>query len=138
MKDRTSAAALHLAAIVEFSDDAIVSKDLQGIITSWNRAAERMFGFTEAEAVGQSITLIVPRERLSDEDHVLGEIRAGRAVDHFETVRRRKDGTRSQHDLTRRRRPVKTNRLRRPRNPKLWILKQSGKKLSNKSASVAP
>src|SRR5712671_4645985 len=94
MTDRTpDAAALHLAAIVEFSDDAIVSKDLQGIITSWNRAAERMFGYTEAEAVGRSITLIVPRERLSDEDHVLGEIRAGRAVDHFETVRRRKDGT---------------------------------------------
>ena len=94
MTDRTlEAAALHLAAIVEFSDDAIVSKDLQGIITSWNRAAERMFGYTAAEAIGRSITLIVPKERLSDEDHVLGEIRAGRAVDHFETVRRRKDGT---------------------------------------------
>ena len=94
MTDRPpDSAALHLAAIVEFSDDAIVSKDLQGIITSWNRAAERMFGYTAAEAVGRSITLIVPEERLSDEDLVLGEIRAGRAVDHFETIRRRKDGT---------------------------------------------
>src|SRR5436190_298895 len=75
------------------SDDAIVSKDLNGIVTSWNLAAERMFGYTAAEAVGQSITLIVPGERLSEEEHVLREIRAGRTVDHFETMRRRKDGT---------------------------------------------
>ena len=87
------AAARRLAAIVEFSDDAIVSKDLNGIVTSWNLAAERMFGYTAAEAVGQSITLIVPGERLSEEEHVLREIRAGRTVDHFETMRRRKDGT---------------------------------------------
>jgi len=87
------AAARRLAAIVEFSDDAIISKDLNGIVTSWNLAAERMFGYTAAEAVGQSITLIVPAERLSEEEHVLREIRAGRAVDHFETMRRRKDGT---------------------------------------------
>jgi PAS domain S-box-containing protein len=93
MDGSVDAAARHLAAIVAFSDDAIVSKDLNGIVTSWNLAAERMFGFTAAEAVGQSITLIVPADRLSEEAHVLREIRAGRAVDHFETVRRRKDGT---------------------------------------------
>jgi PAS domain S-box-containing protein len=93
MDGSVDAAARHLAAIVAFSDDAIVSKDLNGIVTSWNLAAERMFGYTAAEAVGQSITLIVPADRLSEEEHVLREIRAGRAVDHFETVRRRKDGT---------------------------------------------
>ena len=87
------AAALRLAAIVEFSDDAIVSMDLNGIVTSWNRAAVRMFGYPAAEAIGRSITLIVPTDRLSEEEHVLSEIRAGRAVDHFETMRRRKDGT---------------------------------------------
>jgi PAS domain S-box-containing protein len=93
MDSSVDAAARRLAAIVEFSDDAIVSKDLNGIVTSWNLAAERMFGYSAAEAVGQSITLIVPAERLYEEDHVLREIRAGRAVDHFETMRRRKDGT---------------------------------------------
>jgi len=93
MNGSPDAAARRLAAIVEFSDDAIVSKDLNGIVTSWNLAAERMFGYTAAEAVGQSITLIVPSERLSEEEHVLREIRAGRTVDHFETMRRRKDGT---------------------------------------------
>jgi PAS domain S-box-containing protein len=82
------------AAIVESSDDAIVSKDLNGIIQTWNRAAERMFGFTEQEAVGRSITIIVPEERLDEETHVLSNIRAGRAVEHFETVRRHKDGHR--------------------------------------------
>jgi PAS domain S-box-containing protein len=93
MDGSLDAAARRLAAIVEFSDDAIVSKDLNGIVTSWNLAAERMFGYTAAEAVGRSITLIVPADRLSEEEHVLREIRAGHAVDHFETMRRRKDGT---------------------------------------------
>jgi PAS domain S-box-containing protein len=93
MDRSVDAAARHLAAIVEFSDDAVISKDLNGIVTSWNLAAERMFGYTAEEAVGQSITLIVPAERLSEEEHVLREIRAGRAVAHFETMRRRKDGT---------------------------------------------
>src|SRR5438874_4839686 len=89
-----------LAAIVESSDDAIVSKDLDGTITSWNRAAERMFGFTAAEAIGRSITIIVPPDRLSEERHVLNEIRHGRMVDHFETVRRRKDGSELPISLT--------------------------------------
>ncbi len=82
-----------LGAIVDSSDDAIVSKDLQGVIQTWNRAAERMFGFSAQEAIGRSITLIIPEERLHEEDEVLNRIRRGLRVDHFETVRRRKDGT---------------------------------------------
>ena len=82
-----------LGAIVDSSDDAIISKDLNGVVQSWNRAAERMFGFTAEEAVGRSITMIIPEERLGEEDEVLGEIRRGGRVDHIETVRRRKDGT---------------------------------------------
>jgi PAS domain S-box-containing protein len=86
-------AAARLAAIVESSDDAIVSKDLNGYITSWNAAAERMFGYTAAEIVGRHITTIIPAERRTEEDHVLEEIRNGRRVEHFETVRCRKDGS---------------------------------------------
>jgi PAS domain S-box-containing protein len=84
---------LRLAAIVESSDDAIVSKDLDGIITSWNRGAEELFGYTADEAVGQSITILIPPDRLAEEDMVLGHIRRGERVQHFDTVRRRKDGT---------------------------------------------
>jgi PAS domain S-box-containing protein len=84
---------LRLAAIVESSDDAIVSKDLNGIITSWNRGAEELFGYTADEAIGQSITMVIPPDRLAEEDMVLGHIRRGERIDHFETIRRRKDGT---------------------------------------------
>jgi PAS domain S-box-containing protein len=86
-------AASRLAAIVEWSDDAIVSKDLEGTITSWNRAAERMFGYTAAEAIGRSILLIVPPDREAEVHDVLRRIRSGLGVDHYETVRVRKDGT---------------------------------------------
>src|SRR5438094_6253296 len=82
-----------LAAIVESSDDAIISKDLNGVVRSWNRAAEGMFGFTASEAVGRCITLIIPPDRLAEEEAVLARIRAGQRVDHFETVRLRKDGS---------------------------------------------
>jgi PAS domain S-box-containing protein len=81
-----------LAAIVESSDDAIVAKTLDGIITSWNRGAEEVFGFTAAEAVGRSITMLIPEDRLAEEDHVLARLRRGEKIDHFETVRQRKDG----------------------------------------------
>ncbi len=81
-----------LAAIVESSDDAIVSKDINGVIQSWNEAAERMFGWSAEEAVGRHITLIIPTERHHEEDRVLERIRAGLKVDHFETIRVRKDG----------------------------------------------
>jgi PAS domain S-box-containing protein len=81
-----------LAAIVNSSDDVIVSKTLDGVITSWNPAAERLFGWTAQEAVGQHITLIIPPERRSEEDEVLARIRRGERVDHFETIRVTKDG----------------------------------------------
>jgi len=81
-----------LAAIVESSDDAIVSKTLDGVITSWNPGAERMFGWTAAEAVGRHITLIIPKERHAEEADVLAALRRGERVDHFETVRVAKDG----------------------------------------------
>lgn len=84
--------ALRLAAIVEYSDDAIVSKNLDGIVQTWNKAAERLFGYTAAEMVGQSIRVIIPPDRLADEDLVLSRIRAGQTVEHYETVRRAKDG----------------------------------------------
>jgi PAS domain S-box-containing protein len=83
----------HFAKIVDSSDDAIVSKDLNGIILSWNAAAERMFGYTAAEAIGQSIRIIIPDVRQSEEDFVLAQIRAGKSLQHYETVRQRKDGT---------------------------------------------
>ena len=81
-----------LAAIVASSDDAIISKDLDGRIMSWNATAERLFGYTAAEAIGQSITMIIPKERLDEEVLVLSKIRAGLPVEHFETVRQHKDG----------------------------------------------
>jgi PAS domain S-box-containing protein len=82
-----------LAAIVGSSDDAIISKTLAGIITSWNAAAEKLFGYTEAEAIGQHISLIIPEERLEEETYIIGEISKGNKVAHFETIRRAKDGT---------------------------------------------
>jgi PAS domain S-box-containing protein len=89
-----------LAAIVESSDDAIIGKNLDGIVTSWNRAAERVFGYTAAEAIGRSITLIIPPERLNEEADVLARLRAGKVIDRLETVRQRKDGTRLEVSIT--------------------------------------
>ena len=85
--------ALRLAAIVESTDDAIISKNLDGIIQTWNRGAERMFGYSAAEAVGRSIRMLIPADRQSEEDDVLRKIRAGETIDHYETIRMRKDGT---------------------------------------------
>ena len=90
--DTPAAVALRLAAIVESSDDAIVSKDLNGIVMSWNAGAERLFGYTADEMIGHSITKIIPSERLAEEAYVLSQLRAGLRVDHFETVRRTKSG----------------------------------------------
>jgi len=78
--------------VVESSDDAIVSKNLDGVISSWNRGAERIFGYMAEEAVGQPITIIIPPDRLDEERMILARIGRGERVDHFETVRRRKDG----------------------------------------------
>ena len=86
-------AATRLAAIVESSDDAIVSKDLNGIVQTWNRAAERMLGYTAEEMIGRSIRCIIPPDRQNEEDEVLARIRRGDAIEHYETVRMRKDGT---------------------------------------------
>jgi PAS domain S-box-containing protein len=82
-----------LASIVESSDDAIVSKNLDGIIMSWNRGAERIFGYTAEEAVGQSITILIPEDRYNEEVDILNRIRRGERIDHFETVRQRKHGS---------------------------------------------
>ena len=82
-----------LASIVEFSDDAIVSKNLDGIITSWNKGAERLLGYLAEEAVGKSVTMLFPPERLGEETAILERLQRGDRIDHFETVRRRKDGS---------------------------------------------
>lgn len=81
-----------LAAIVDSSDDAIVAKDLDGIIQSWNQGAERIFGYKAAEAIGKHISLIIPEDLLGEETRIIAQIRAGRPVSHYETIRRRKDG----------------------------------------------
>jgi PAS domain S-box-containing protein len=82
-----------LASIVESSDDAIVSKNLDGVITSWNRGAERIFGYTAEEAVGQPIMIVIPQDRQDEERSILTRIRRGERIDHFETVRQRKHGS---------------------------------------------
>ena len=83
----------HLAAVVESSDDAIISKDLNGILISWNPGAVRMFGYRPEEAIGRSITLIIPPDHLNEEPAILERLRRGERIDHYETVRQRKDGT---------------------------------------------
>jgi PAS domain S-box-containing protein len=82
-----------LSAIVESSDDAIISKDLNGIIRSWNRGAERIFGYAPDEVLGKPITIVIPADRLDEEPEILGRLQRGERVDHFETVRKRKDGS---------------------------------------------
>lgn len=82
-----------LAAIVESSDDAIISKDLNGVITSWNRGAERLFGYTGEEAIGHSVAMLIPPDRLDEEPEILRQLRLGKSVEPYETIRRRKDGT---------------------------------------------
>jgi PAS domain S-box-containing protein len=82
-----------LASIVESSADAIVSKGLDGIITSWNRGAERLFGYTAEEVIGKPVTILIPEDRMNEEPEILDRIRRGERVDHYDTVRRRKDGS---------------------------------------------
>jgi PAS domain S-box-containing protein len=93
-------AKLLLAAIVESSDDAIIAKDLDGIITSWNAAATRLFGYEPDEIIGQSVLKLIPPELQSDEPEILRKVRAGERVDHYETQRARKDGRRVEVSLT--------------------------------------
>src|SRR5579872_586965 len=89
-----------LAAIVDSSDDAIVSKKLDGTITSWNKGAERLFGYSAQETIGQHITIIIPWERRDEEEDILRRLSHGERFDHFETVRRRKDGSTFDVSLT--------------------------------------
>jgi len=89
--DRLRAASL-LAAVVESSDDAIISKSLEGIIQSWNAGAERLFGHTAAQAVGRHISLIIPPERMAEEERIIAILKSGRRVDHFETERLHREG----------------------------------------------
>jgi PAS domain S-box-containing protein len=82
-----------LAAIIESSEDAIVSKNLDGIITSWNSGAERLFGYTASEAIGRPITMLLPPDRVDEEPGIIARIRRGERIEHYDTVRRRKDGS---------------------------------------------
>src|SRR5579863_7127116 len=82
-----------LAAIVDSSDDAIISKDLNGVILTWNGGAARLFGYTADEAIGRSVTMLMPPERVDEEPGILERIRRGEPVDHYETVRQHKDGS---------------------------------------------
>ena len=82
-----------LASIVDFSDDAIVSKNLDGVITKLEQGAERVFGYAAEEAIGEPITIVIPRDRHDEERTILTRIRRGERIDHFETVRQRKDGS---------------------------------------------
>jgi PAS domain S-box-containing protein len=83
-----------LSAIVDSSDDAIISKDLDGVITSWNKSAERLFGYTAEEAIGETVAaLLIPDDHQEEEPDILARLRKGERVDHFETMRRRKDGS---------------------------------------------
>lgn len=99
-KKRWERNAALLAAIVDSSDDVIVSKNLDGIITSWNRGAERTFGYSAHEAIGKHITLIIPPDRLEEESEILRRLRRGERIDHFETARQRKDGVLLDMSLT--------------------------------------
>lgn len=104
LAEREKAAQLYqarlLASIVESSNDAIISKSLNGIIQTWNAAAERLFGYTAAQAIGQHISLVIPPERISEEDQIIASLRAGKRIEHFETVRRRSDGRDIEVSLT--------------------------------------
>ncbi len=92
-RDRTNYLEQRLAAIVECSEDAIISKDLDGTIVTWNRAAEKLFGYAAAEAIGRPVTMLIPDDRQQEEEAILNSIRQGKPVARYETLRRRKDGT---------------------------------------------
>ncbi len=89
-----------LAAIIDSSEDAIISKDLNSRVTSWNKAAERMFGYSESEMQGQLIRILIPADRQQEEDHIIARLKKGERVEHFETIRRTKDGRHIQVSLT--------------------------------------
>ena len=82
----------HFAAVIEYSDDAIITKTLNGVISSWNPGAQRLFGYTAAEAIGKPVTMLIPDNHLDEEPGILARLRRGERIDHYETIRRRKDG----------------------------------------------
>src|SRR5580692_7936791 len=92
-RKRNEESALRLAAIIESSDDAIVSKDLDGTIRSWNRGAERIFGYLAEEIIGKPIMILIPADHQEEEEAIMEQIRRGRRVEHYQTVRQRKDGS---------------------------------------------
>ena len=92
-----------ISSIVKSSDDAIISKDFDGIITSWNKGAEQLFGYTPDEMIGKPVTVLMPPDRLDEETDILGRIRRGERIDHYETIRLRKDGSCSTFRLPSRR-----------------------------------
>jgi PAS domain S-box-containing protein len=97
---RPDATAHFLASIVEYSDDAILTKDLASIIRSWNKGAEHLYGYTAEEALGKSVTMLIPPDRQNEEQAILERIQRGERVDHYETVRQRKDGNFVEISLT--------------------------------------
>jgi PAS domain S-box-containing protein len=96
----TTAEIGHIAAIVAYSDDAIISKNLQGIVISWNRGAERLYGYTAAEMIGQPIALLIPSDMPNEEPEILRRLQQGEVIDHYETVRMAKDGRRLDVSVT--------------------------------------
>jgi two-component system CheB/CheR fusion protein len=99
-RKRAEEAMARLAAIIESSSDAIIGKDLNGIITSWNHSAEGIFGYTQAEVIGKPVTILIPPQRIDEEAQILERIRSGKPVKHYDTVRQRKDGTEIDVSLT--------------------------------------
>lgn len=93
MQDNDWDALERLAAVLESSDDAIITKDLDGTVLSWNKAAQRIYGYTRDEVAGQPISILVPPNRPDEVPEILEKIKSGQLVDHFETARQRKDGT---------------------------------------------
>src|SRR5688572_16415201 len=89
-----------LAAIIDSSEDAIISKDLNSKITTWNKAAERIFGYTESEAVGRSVHILIPEDRRSEEEMIISKLRRGERIEHYETIRINKNGQKLAVSLT--------------------------------------
>jgi len=89
-----------IAAIVESTEDAVVTKDLDGVITSWNQGAQRLFGYSAEEAIGKPVTMLIPMDRQDEEPVILARIRRVERVEHFDTVRQRKDGSAVDISLT--------------------------------------
>jgi len=98
--ERADESKARLAAVIANSDDAIITKNLNGIITSWNKGAERIFGYTADETIGKPVAMLLPEDRQNEEPGILARLRRGERIDHYETVRQRKDGTRLDISLT--------------------------------------